>query len=289
MNHPTTHSDFGQTVRLVHGDRSLARRLELAEGRCNAEFVEARACALPHIGAEWISVAGALAMFDGVGSPCTQTFGLGLFDHVTDDDLSTLEGFFVERGSDTFHEICTLADISLLGLLSERGYRPIELSSVLFRPLDDVAQGGFGDGSIQVRQIHGEEHQLWAQTAANGWADAAPGLEDLLLDLGRINPHRLNTRCFLAEKQGQAIAAAALFACDRIAVLAGACTVPKWRKQGAQLALLEHRLRVAADCGCDIAMVVTQPGSNSQRNAERHGFHVAYTRTKWQRDRNNMV
>jgi hypothetical protein len=25
------------------------------------------------------------------------------------------------------------------------------------------------------------------------------------------------------------------------------------------------------------------PGSASQRNAERHGFRIAYTRTKWQK------
>ena len=54
------------------------------------------------------------------------------------------------------------------------------------------------------------------------------------------------------------------------------------REQGAQLALLDYRLRFAAQGGCDIAMIVTQPGSASQRNAERQGFHVAYTRTKWQ-------
>jgi hypothetical protein len=30
--------------------------------------------------------------------------------------------------------------------------------------------------------------------------------------------------------------------------------------------------------------MVTQPGSGSQRNAERHGFRIAYTRTKWGRD-----
>jgi hypothetical protein len=26
------------------------------------------------------------------------------------------------------------------------------------------------------------------------------------------------------------------------------------------------------------------PGSGSQRNAERHGFRIAYTRIKWRRD-----
>jgi hypothetical protein len=29
-------------------------------------------------------------------------------------------------------------------------------------------------------------------------------------------------------------------------------------------------------------MMGALPGSNSQRNAERNGFQIAYTRTKWQ-------
>ncbi|MCA1573915.1 MAG: GNAT family N-acetyltransferase, partial [Acidobacteria bacterium] len=53
------------------------------------------------------------------------------------------------------------------------------------------------------------------------------------------------------------------------------------RKQGAQLALLEGRLRYAAQQGCDIAMMGALPGSGSQRNAERNGFRIAYTRVKW--------
>jgi hypothetical protein len=41
-------------------------------------------------------------------------------------------------------------------------------------------------------------------------------------------------------------------------------------------------MRYAVEHGCDIAMMVTLPGSDSQRNAERKGFRIAYTRTKWQ-------
>jgi GNAT superfamily N-acetyltransferase len=66
-----------------------------------------------------------------------------------------------------------------------------------------------------------------------------------------------------------------------VALLAGASTIPAARRQGAQLALLEARLRHAADEGCDLAMIGAQPGSASQRNAERHGFRIAYTRIKW--------
>jgi hypothetical protein len=37
----------------------------------------------------------------------------------------------------------------------------------------------------------------------------------------------------------------------------------------------------AFEHGCDLAMMVAEAGSNSQRNAERKGFRVAYTRIKW--------
>ena len=55
------------------------------------------------------------------------------------------------------------------------------------------------------------------------------------------------------------------------------------RRQGAQAALLEERLRFAADRGCDVAMMCALPGRASQRNAQRQGFRIAYTRIKWRK------
>lgn len=43
-------------------DLVLSRRLERAEGRSNADFVEARAKFFPDSGAQWIEVAGAYAI-----------------------------------------------------------------------------------------------------------------------------------------------------------------------------------------------------------------------------------
>jgi hypothetical protein len=53
------------------------------------------------------------------------------------------------------------------------------------------------------------------------------------------------------------------------------------RRRGLQGALLQERMRYAAEHGCGLAMMVAEAGSNSQRNAERKGFRVAYTRLKW--------
>ena len=262
-------------------DLSLARRLERAEAKSNADFVEARAQFLPDSGAEWIEVAGVYAMFDGLHSPCTQTFGLGMFDTIGVSELEQIETFYRERGAPVHHEISPMADFALFTLLSERGYHPIEFTSVLYRPLSREADLAISrNDQIQVRIICANEQELWAQTAAQGWSEH-PEFAAQMLEFCRLNAARQGALSFLAELDGQAIATGSLLIHDGVALLAGASTIPTARKQGAQLAVLESRLRYAVEQGCDLAMMGALPGSTSQRNAERQGFRIAYTRIKW--------
>ncbi|HEX8128841.1 MAG TPA: GNAT family N-acetyltransferase [Pyrinomonadaceae bacterium] len=266
----------------IFADRELARRLERAEGQTNAEFVETRARLFPDSGAEWIEVAGAYAMFDGATSLITQTFGLGMFQEVTGAEMDTLESFFRERGAPVLHEVSPLASAGLLALLNERGYQPVELSSVMYRPISLEAQDlpAARNAHINVRVIGEDEHELWARTAMRGWSEFAE-FADQIHQLSIIGAKRAGASSFLAELDGQPIATGGIGICDGVVLLAGASTVPEGRRQGAQLALLGSRLRFAAERGCDIAMMCAEPGSTSQRNAERHGFRIAYTRIKW--------
>jgi hypothetical protein len=262
-------------------DLALARRLERTEARSNAEFVEARGKVYPETGATWIEVAGAYAMFDGVSSPCTQTFGLGVFQPPGPTDLETIEAFFRERGAPVFHEVSPIADGSLLELLNARGYQPIELTSVLYRPIRRSEHlSGSRNDRLRVRVIDDDEQDLWAQVGVRGWS-ATGELADFLRGMGRVNLARPSAVEVLGELDGEAIAAGSMTLWQGVALMAGACTVPEGRRQGAQLALLERRLQYAAEQGCDLAMMGAAPGSGSQRNAERHGFRIAYTRIKW--------
>lgn len=262
-------------------DLELARRLERTEARSNASFVEARANAFPDVGARWLEVAGTYAMFDGPGSPVTQTFGLGMFAPATAEHLEEIEQFFRQRGAGVFHEVCPLADPSVFAQFNERNYRPIEFSNVLYRPISaDLRLDASRNEALQVRLIGADEVDLWAETAFEGWSEFVE-VADFLRDLGQVTA-RSKSLSFLAETEGKPIAAGSLSITNDVALLAGASTIPSARRQGAQFALLEERLRYGASHGCTIAMMVAQPGSASQRNAERHGFRIAYTRTKWQ-------
>jgi hypothetical protein len=262
-------------------DLALARRLERTEALMNAAFVEARAEVDPESGARWINVAGAYAMFDGVGSPLSQTFGIGLFDEVGDTELRTAELFFECRGAEVFHEISPLADPALLSRLNERGYQPIEFTNVMFRPISEAGDSGASrDEEIAVRCIDAGEGDLWAETAAEGWGESAE-LMAFVRKLGAVAVRSTGSLCFLAELAGKPIASASLGLGDGVAILAGASTIPSARNRGAQRALLQARLNIAAERGCDLVMMGAQPGSTSQRNAERQGFRIAYTRIKW--------
>jgi Acetyltransferase (GNAT) domain len=263
-------------------DLSLARRLERAEATSNARFVELRAGLDPVRGACWIEVGGTYAMYDGPSSPVTQTFGLGMFQAPTADDFDRLERFFFERGAPADHEVSPQADPAALALLVERGYRPFEFTSVMFRPVAAHSPGSpsplVPSPDVRVRVIGADEADVWAKTASAGWGGADG---DFMLDVARVNAGAPDGHLFLAELDGRPIATAALAIHDGVAHFAGASTVPEGRRNGAQLALLDARMRHAAAHGCDLALMGAAPGSGSQRNAERHGFRIAYTRIKW--------
>jgi GNAT superfamily N-acetyltransferase len=265
---------------LPFADLALSQRLERAEGHACAQYADARRRLFPQSGAEWMECAGAYAVFDGVDSPVTQTFGLGIFEEPKAADLDTIEKFFRDRGAPVFHEVSPHAGVATLDLLCARVYRPIEISNVMYRSIespDSPLPAG-----ISVRVIGSNEADLWSNISARGWAQEHPELQSFLLEVGKISAAREDTFCFLAEIDGQPGAAGVLCLHDGIALFGGAATVPEFRRRGLQTALLQERMRYAADQGCDIAMMVALPGSNSQRNAERRGFNVAYTRTKWQ-------
>lgn len=261
-------------------DLVLAQQLERAEAMANAASVDARRELQPAVGAKWIDVAGTYAMFDGPDSPLTQTFGLGLTEPCGVRELERLEAFFSQRGAPTAHEVSTFASPSALRLLSERGYTPIEASVVLVRPTSTAAATS---GPITARAIGVDEAPLWCRVAGQGWGSESAELGAFVESFGAIVTRARGVTCFLAELDGAPVAAAALNVNNGVALLAGATTIPAARRQGAQRALLQARLTFAAARNIPLAMVVTQPGSASQRNAERQGFRPVYTRAKWLR------
>jgi GNAT superfamily N-acetyltransferase len=259
-------------------DHGLSRRLERTEGAIGASFTVVEQ---PEAGATWQDFDGTYAIYVGPASPFTQTFGLGLFAPVTPEALAPIEAFFEQRGAEVMHEVSPLAGIETIALLVERGYRPLELSTVLVQEIAERPEAP-ASPALRVRLMEAADRARWIETSVTGWS------EDLQLapSIRSVTEVACDNRAmthFLVERDGEPIATGSMGIHEGVALLAGASTIPSARGLGAQAILLAARLAEARRRGCTVAMMVTTPGSTSQRNAERRGFRVAYTRTKWRR------
>lgn len=208
-------------------DRSLSRRLELAEGRTSVAYVESRARLAPEVGAAWAEAGGAVALFDGVGSPITQTFGFGIAGPASADDLARLDAFLDERGAPPFHEVSPLADPAHLALLADRGYRPVELTTVLYQPIARDARADEPADVPRARPIAPGEARLWSDTAAAGWGTEGEWVADFMRAFGEVSAAAEGVVSFVAELDGEPVGAATLSIRDGVALLSGASTRPE--------------------------------------------------------------
>ncbi len=255
-------------------DLEFARRLEMAETTL-PECVEAIRRNKPSrpIAAE--TIAGGVAFFGGPEFPANQIVGMGLYGEVTPEDVDRVEQFFRSRGVASTVVVSPLADASLLNLLGRRGYRIAEFNSVLIRRIS--AEGPFmPPAGIAIERVSPETELLWRRTIAQGFHDVVPVSEEVFEGFASL-PGSLD---FLALIEGKAAGGCGgrIIPEAGIAAHYGTATLPEFRRLGVQSALIARRLHEAALADCEYAVVSTQPGSGSQRNMERRGFRVAYTK-----------
>ncbi|MFL5803228.1 MAG: GNAT family N-acetyltransferase [Roseiflexaceae bacterium] len=110
---------------------------------------------------------------------------------------------------------------------------------------------------------------------------AAIGLPPLLHPWIAALVGRAGWRHYLAFRDGIAVAGAAMFIQNGVGYLTWTGTQPAARGQGAQTALIAHRLHEAGAGKCRAVVAETFEGSQdhpavSCRNLVRAGFHVAY-------------
>jgi GNAT superfamily N-acetyltransferase len=263
-------------------DTGLARRIERAE----ADLISAaNAAARQRTGTGFlIPLRGGVASFAGEGSPYNKVAGLG-FEGVPElGEVEAVERAFAAQGAPTQVELAHLADPAIGELLSDSGYRLESFENVLGRTLDEP-ETPVSLPDVEVRRSPDEEYEDWLTAMADAvaapdtqglaWHDEFPRAiyEDAMRDGAGAGIQR-----YAAIRGGELAGGAELRLVDGIAQFAGAATVPAHRRRGIQNALLAVRLADSAASGCDLAVIIVQPGSKSQENAQRRGFQLLYTR-----------
>lgn len=257
-------------------DLDLAQRLEAAEAAKYAAYARARPCVMAEMNPAVLDVAGGVAVYAGRGSPYNRAVGIGLHGPVSESEFERLEEFFANYDLAPELSLCPLADPSLLQHLAAGGYRVDMFMHTWVREISPAEDFHLPRG-IVICPASYDEATLWTRVAFKGGLDseeAEPGRSAVIA----AYPYMAHTTCYLAWVDGEAAGAGTLSLHGGLAELFGASTRPSFRNRGVQSALLAGRLAEAQRLGCDLAMVHTEPGSASQRNVERMGFRLAYTK-----------
>jgi len=263
-------------------DIALARRIERAE---TALIADTSRATQDRTGVDGflIPIAGGMASFAEPDSPFNKVVGLG-FGVPGAGELAVVEKAFADRGAPTQVELAHLAESAIGELLSDRGYRLESFENVLGLALDGDQERVTPPG-IEVRRSTADELDAWIAVVADAstyqdtqglpWHDEFPreAIENAERDFAAAGGIR-----YAAFRDGVLAGGADFRITEGIAQLAGAATAPAHRRHGVQSALVAARLADAHAAGCDVAVIITQPGSKSQENAQRRGFDLLYTR-----------
>jgi GNAT superfamily N-acetyltransferase len=160
--------------------------------------------------------------------------------------------------------------LALAGWLEARGLRRRLIMPRCQRVPD--APPDAEPGPFRIEDVGPGSGDAYAAVAGHGLpASVARGVAALA--------GRPGWRHFLAWDGPTAIAAAALFVQEGVACFCWSATHPAHRRRGAHRALIIHRLRQAAELGCQLAVAETLEASSARpgaslRNLLRAGFQI---------------
>ena len=259
-------------------DKALARRLESCEEMPQVLYARIFKNTRPEIGADEEEICGGHMIFAGLGSPIGRATGVGLDRPLTAEDVNRIEEFYRQHKAPSQVDLTPLHPPEVFEMFKERGYAIAELNNVLFRKLDRMEDFAPPPDHCEIRRSLIEEAEVAGAIVESAFfPDGAPeAFRGLITPLYQM----VNALAFVATVNGKAVACGTglLIQEHKVFALCGAGTLADYRGRGLQTALLRARMKAACEAGCKYAVVVTQGGTTSQRNAERLGLRVAYSK-----------
>lgn len=238
------------------------------------------------IGRESEEIAGGWMTYAGQGSWANQACGFGLQGPVTDEELDRLVNFYASRGEEPKIDVCPFVDETLIAGLFQRGFRLREFENVLARDLpsnenlEALHTHGWPDDLVLEHVDPADDARVieFAEVSSQGFRAEGEPLSGVWAETMTNMVRHPRCDAFLASIQGTDVGGGAMESSDPIACLFGTSVAPAHRRHGIQTALIIRRLERARQSGCSLAVIHSQPGISTERNAMRMGFYLAYTK-----------
>ena len=208
---------------------------------------------------------------------------IGLRDHGP-EEIDAVLAWYRERGVDCRFDVAPMVCTErACRSLAERGFHQSGSHTVLYGEPTPTRPAAVA--SVDVVEVGSGDMEVFAELFMLYYEDMNLGPD--LRRRARANVEARHPlpgwRLYVASVDGAPAAFGALYVSDGVGSLGGAATAPPFRGRGCQSALVRRRIADAAAEGCDLIAAQASPGSSSQRNMERAGLRVAYTKAIWSR------
>jgi GNAT superfamily N-acetyltransferase len=258
----------------VDVDEQLVRRLEASAASASLDLIDALRLLDPTSPANgrWFLGGALIAM--GRGRYVNRAIGVTMAD-LSAPDVDAIEQFFAERQLLSMVELSSWAPTSTVAELGRREYVPRWFRSVF--ALVPTLPGSTQPMDLRIDQVGDDDAERWLDVFAEGFGaehGEARVVSDEIAQASRAVP---GSQTFIASLDGRAVGCGSVQVVDGVAWLGGAATIPAFRQRGVQSALVAHRLRLAAELGCEVAAATALSSGPSARNLVRLGFQLTHT------------
>jgi GNAT superfamily N-acetyltransferase len=219
------------------------------------------------LGAGWL-------VADTLGSWADYAVGLGMHGPEPELRVQELVDYYVSRGRVPRIQVPEGADLNWVHSLTSAGFRFYDRDKVLMRPLGEPL--GMHSNHISFTRVdpkNSEHLEQWVQAQCQGFSPHETPSQGAIAIARRVacSPRAI---CLLVFWEGALAASGGVEFYEQSSVLFGGATLPEFRKQGLQGALINRRLDIALERGAAYALIGSEPGGGTERNARRAGFEL---------------
>jgi GNAT superfamily N-acetyltransferase len=228
----------------------------------------------PSWGTEVFDLAGGYAVLCGPGLYVNRALAVGLTGPMSAADFELLERRCAVVGVSPAVDVTPTTHGSVTEVAGARGYRLLRFLTTHVRALGGNDATPSTDPSIVIERADGDLLEVWQDVAAAGF-EVGPGDQRRASDAFAAAAAAVDRDGFLLARDaadGSPLGCASVTFRDGVATLGGMSTLPAHRRRGVQRALVAHRLELAVERGCDLAVSSTVPANASERNLVRAGF-----------------
>lgn len=234
-----------------------------------------------------LAVAGGHLVLCGPGLYVNRAIATGIAEPLQATDIDLVVDRSAAMGVRPEIEVTPATHTESRAALSSYGFGPDADAgtSVHVYPLHRLAFHLSRPG-IRVVRVSERSLEEWQAVSAAGWGhdieDARRAADAFSRAAHTVDGDDMIIA--LDEDDGRPLGCASLTIHDDVATLGGMSTLPAERGRGVQAALILHRLGIARDAGCTLALTTTAVGEASERNVQRFGFSTTHIKQtySWQ-------